>query len=303
MTQLQLIQQFSELLPSIWETVGDTVSSNSPVPAKFSSPIAMRANVAEVSAELGGNILAIQFAMASNPEAMQMILIRPETLLEVAKVVTGMSWEDVDEDVMAEVRPFAESIVQGLCLGLGNALLDTVVATGMSIRYQMIQLADNLAHAPSVLRCNIAMQIGDETGVILWLMDDDTAKQIVGVDEEEDAPMGVPGIPAMQMGGMPMMGGAAKPAFEHDSSMDVLLDVPLEISVELGRVKMVVRDVLDLGTGSIVEVDKAAGEPVDVMVNGRLVAKGEVVVIEDNFGVRITEILNPAERFRMDAAA
>jgi flagellar motor switch protein FliN/FliY len=63
-----------------------------------------------------------------------------------------------------------------------------------------------------------------------------------------------------------------------------------------------VREVLDLGTGSIIEVDKAAGEPVDVMVNGRLVAKGEVVVIEDNFGVRVTEILNPAERFRMDAA-
>jgi flagellar motor switch protein FliN/FliY len=84
--------------------------------------------------------------------------------------------------------------------------------------------------------------------------------------------------------------------------MEVLLDVPLEISVELGRVKMMVREVLDLGTGSIIEVDKAAGEPVDVMVNGRLVAKGEVVVIEDNFGVRVTEILNPAERFRMDAA-
>jgi flagellar motor switch protein FliN/FliY len=65
---------------------------------------------------------------------------------------------------------------------------------------------------------------------------------------------------------------------------------------------MMVREVLDLGTGSIIEVDKAAGEPVDVMVNGRLVAKGEVVVIEDNFGVRVTEILNPAERFRMDAA-
>jgi len=66
---------------------------------------------------------------------------------------------------------------------------------------------------------------------------------------------------------------------------------------------MMVREVLDLGTGSIIEVDKAAGEPVDVMVNGRLVAKGEVVVIEDNFGVRITEILNPAERFRLDSAA
>lgn len=308
MTQLQLIQQFSELLPSIWETVGETVSSNSPVPAKFSSPIAMRANVAEVSAEMAGNILAIQFAMASNPEAMQMILVRPETVLEVAKIVTGMSWEEVDDDVLAEIRPFAESIIQGLCLGLGNALLDTVVATGMSIRYQMIQLADNLASAPSVLRCNIALQIGEETGVMVWLMDDETAKQIVGGDDDEAAAegaAGIPGIPAMQMGGMgmPAFGGSSRPGMEHDSSMDVLLDVPLEISVELGRVKMVVRDVLDLGTGSIVEVDKAAGEPVDVMVNGRLVAKGEVVVIEDNFGVRITEILNPAERFRMDAAA
>ena len=303
MNNLQLIQQFSELLPSIWETVGETVSSNSPVPAKFSSPLAMRANVSELSAELAGNILAIQFAMANNPEAMQMILVRPETVLEVARAVTGMSWEQVDDDVIAEVRPFAESIVQGLCLGLGNALLDTVVATGMSIRYQMIQLADNLVHAPSVLRCNIAMQIGEETGVVLWLMDDDTAKLIIGAEEDGDeGSEGVPGIPAMKVGGMPGFGGAGKPGFEHDSSIDVLLDVPLEISVELGRVKMVVRDVLDLGTGSIVEVDKAAGEPVDVMVNGRLVAKGEVVVIEDNFGVRITEILNPAERFRLDAA-
>ncbi|MER3495449.1 MAG: flagellar motor switch protein FliN, partial [Armatimonadota bacterium] len=78
--------------------------------------------------------------------------------------------------------------------------------------------------------------------------------------------------------------------------LDILLDVPLEISVELGRVKMTVREIVDLGTGSIVEVDRSAGEPVDVMVNGRRVARGEVVVIEDNFGVRITEILDPNQR-------
>jgi flagellar motor switch protein FliN/FliY len=59
---------------------------------------------------------------------------------------------------------------------------------------------------------------------------------------------------------------------------------------------MLVRDVIELGTGSVVEIDKAAGEPVDVMVNGRIVARGEVVVIEDNFGVRVTEILSPQER-------
>jgi len=69
-------------------------------------------------------------------------------------------------------------------------------------------------------------------------------------------------------------------------------------------VKMLVRDVLELGSGSIVEIDKSAGEPVDVMVNGRLVARGEVVVIEDNFGVRITEICNAMERLnRLNDAA
>jgi flagellar motor switch protein FliN len=82
------------------------------------------------------------------------------------------------------------------------------------------------------------------------------------------------------------------------NGLELLLDVPLEISVELGRVKMLVKDVIELGTGSIVEIDKAAGEPVDVMVNGKLVARGEVVVIEDNFGVRVTEILNPYDRLK-----
>ena len=66
--------------------------------------------------------------------------------------------------------------------------------------------------------------------------------------------------------------------------------------MELGRVRMLIRDVLELSTGSVIELDRIAGEPVDLLVNGRLVAKGEVVVIEDNFGIRITEIIQPGER-------
>jgi flagellar motor switch protein FliN/FliY len=76
------------------------------------------------------------------------------------------------------------------------------------------------------------------------------------------------------------------------------LDIPLEVSVELGRVTMLIRELLEVGTGSIVELQKAAGEPVEVLVNGRLIARGEVVVVEDNFAVRITEILSPAERIQ-----
>jgi flagellar motor switch protein FliN/FliY len=78
--------------------------------------------------------------------------------------------------------------------------------------------------------------------------------------------------------------------------VELIMDVPLEVSVELGRVQMLIRDILDLSTGSIVELERMAGEPVDLLVNGKKVARGEVVVIEDNFGVRITEILQGIER-------
>jgi flagellar motor switch protein FliN len=300
MNQIQLLQHISDLLPSVWETVSETVSNNTPVPSKFESPIAMRATPQDLTSELGGSMLVIQFAMATHPDDTQVIILRSDVVLDVARIMTGMLWDEVDEDVLAEVRPFAESIIQGICLGLGNALVETVVATGMSIRHQSFQLPENLALSPSIVRSQAAVTIGEATGVVLWLMDDETARFIAGADEEAGA-VSIPGIPAMNAADIPLLGTNAGVA-HHDSSMDVLLDVPLEISVELGRAKMIVRDVLDLGTGSIVEVDKAAGEPVDVMVNGRLVAKGEVVVIEDNFGVRITEILNPAERFRLEAA-
>lgn len=302
MNQLQIIQQISELLPNIWGTVSEMVTNASPTPARFESPLAMRAAPQDLSAELGGNMLMIQFAMAAHPDAMQVIIIKSETVLEIARIMTGAEWDEVDDNVLAEIRPFAEAIIQGICLGLGNVLLETVVATGMGIRYQAFQLPDNLGHAPAIVRTQVALAIEEVSGVVLWLMDDDTAAYMIGHTDEEPQTFTMPGIPAMnaEAGGVTSGGGGYRSEF--DASMEVLLDVPLEISVELGRVKMVVRDVLDLGTGSIIEVDKAAGEPVDVMVNGRLVAKGEVVVIEDNFGVRITEILNPAERFRLDAA-
>jgi flagellar motor switch protein FliN/FliY len=76
----------------------------------------------------------------------------------------------------------------------------------------------------------------------------------------------------------------------------LLLDVPLDLSVELGRARMSIQDLLNLSPGSVIELDKVAGEPLDFMVNGRLVARGEAVVVNDKFGVRITDIISPSER-------
>jgi flagellar motor switch protein FliN len=82
-------------------------------------------------------------------------------------------------------------------------------------------------------------------------------------------------------------------------NIDLLLDVSLQVTVELGRTRRQIRDVLSLGPGSVLELDKLAGEQVDVLINGKLIAKGEVVVIDENYGVRITDIVSPTERVQV----
>jgi flagellar motor switch protein FliN/FliY len=81
-------------------------------------------------------------------------------------------------------------------------------------------------------------------------------------------------------------------------SVEMLYDISLPVSVELGRTSLLVKDVLDLGPGSVVELNKLAGEPVDILVNGKLVARGEVVVVDENFGVRISNVCSPEERVK-----
>ncbi len=82
------------------------------------------------------------------------------------------------------------------------------------------------------------------------------------------------------------------------NNLDLLLDIPLQVTVELGRTSQPIKDILNLSAGSVVELDKLAGEPVDILVNQKLIAKGEVVVIDENFGVRVTDIISQKERIR-----
>lgn len=87
-----------------------------------------------------------------------------------------------------------------------------------------------------------------------------------------------------------------EPVQVNENNIGLILDVPLQITVELGRTKKSIKEILELSKDSIVELDKLAGEPVEIQVNGHYLAKGEVVVIDENFGVRITEIASPKER-------
>ena len=132
--------------------------------------------------------------------------------------------------------------------------------------------------------------------------DDPFADWAEALEEQKTADGGAaaPGFDPEQGG--PLSGNATRPssastdAAVHDINM--VLDIPVQLSVELGRTKVPIKYILQLAQGSVVELDALAGEPMDVLVNGYLIAQGEVVVVNDKFGIRLTDVVTPSERLR-----
>jgi len=122
-------------------------------------------------------------------------------------------------------------------------------------------------------------------------MEDESAKEdFEALEDIEDIDAGEDADEALdEAGESAVKGGETK-------SLDLILDIPLTVSVELGRSKMLINDLLQLGQGSVIELTKLVGEPLEVLVNQKLVARGEVVVVNEKFGVRLTDIVSPMER-------
>lgn len=123
-------------------------------------------------------------------------------------------------------------------------------------------------------------------------MDDWAAAMAEQAEEESGKAKGtVPPLDQFESGG-------SSSHQENPINLEVLMDVPVTISMEIGRTSLNIRSLLQLNQGSIVELDRLAGEPLDVLVNGTLIARGEVVVINEKFGIRLTDVISPAERLR-----
>ena len=126
-------------------------------------------------------------------------------------------------------------------------------------------------------------------------MADNASAAIAATPMVEQSPMA-----ATEVRGAPVFGkltpGAAANA--QASDIDMILDIPVQLTVELGRTRIPIRQILQLAQGSVIELDALAGEPMDVLVNGCLIAQGEVVVVNDKFGIRLTDIVTPSERVR-----
>jgi flagellar motor switch protein FliN len=126
-------------------------------------------------------------------------------------------------------------------------------------------------------------------------MVEQTEADIWGSAMEEQA-AATPSKPAAKPHVMEQLGVGSSSA--HPNDLDMIMDIPVQLTVELGRTKMPIKNLLQLAQGSVVELSGMAGEPLDVLINGFLIAQGEVVVVNDKLGIRLTDIITPAERLR-----
>jgi flagellar motor switch protein FliN len=162
------------------------------------------------------------------------------------------------------------------------------------IAQQAAEAAGDVADAELV-----AVQVSDETPFSADDIAELIAQESRGAGEGSRTP--VVHEPLIEEVSFAELPGVHAPIDQH-ADIDLLLDVPLQITVELGQAKRTIRELLELGQGSILHLTRHAGEPVDVLVNGQHIARGEVVVIDENFGIRVTEVVSPADRLRTMAA-
>ena len=145
------------------------------------------------------------------------------------------------------------------------------------------------------------MAVEDKPGTDKPATDDGAADWAEALMEQKSADerSGEPESGGVLQGESPRPFSASGPASDGPvRDINMVLDIPVQLSVELGRTKVSIKHILQLGQGSVVELDALAGEPMDVLVNGYLIAQGEVVVVNEKFGIRLTDVVTPSERLR-----
>jgi flagellar motor switch protein FliN/FliY len=268
---------------------------------------------ASVVATLTGSYFMSNFAVSGSASGSAALVTKEKDASVIADLLIGQDGTDAP-DKMTELHlsAFGEVVHQ-----MGEAFAQAVQKSGGSkIAFQANQMSSQEPSGveawlnqlgPKVTVFSFGLSSQDLlSGDIYFYLPESTASRLVdGAGKSAGAkPAG-----SFQQGAPPQAtptrsGGVVMQQLENEFSgspkvggnIALLMDVPLKLTVELGRTTKLVKEILALAPGSVVELDKLAGEAVDILVNEKLIAKGEVVVIDENFGVRITEIINPEER-------
>lgn len=267
---------------------------------------------AQLSAELpkGGVLAEIMMG------ATQTVLAFPKDLARrIAQTMMGASDDggDINDAHLSTLSELSQSIVSSIANGLGGKFNDSLSPSVPDMKV-FNDPGDTPQFPGSIVKISYNMSVEGLPGArVVHYIDGGSASRWAkanrGAAASQAASLDMDfGAPSGGGGGGGMGGGVSVnpinfPSLQQGSgaaqlppNLELLLDVQMALTVELGRTKKYVKEILSLGEGSIIELDKLAGEPVDLLVNGKLIARGEVVVIDENFGVRVTDIVGPAER-------
>lgn len=252
------------------------------------------------------------------------LIMKSEDVKLITSIIMGEELQENEEE-LGELEISAIGEVMNQMMGTSATSMSTLINTVINIstpQVNIINISEDKNRLPfqndAIIAVTFKMQIEDilETEIVL-LMPYDFGKKLItnflgknnvvnlGDDEVKGQPAPEENVKKKKEEALAGIKSATFQSFDKESTqttetdnIEMLMDIPLMLSVELARTKKYLKDILELNLGSIVSLDKPAGELVEVLVNGKLIARGEVVVIDDNFGIRITDILGKDKRFK-----
>ena len=271
--------------------------SNPVVEVKHSDAVRtdFQAKYVQVAMDFGGSLMGKNIVVYNSSDAgsISSLMMGDET---------GAAPTVLSEAHQSTIQEFTNQLLSSLATQFSNKIGGSI-STTPAILSMVSKAADlQLPQGADLVKVTYDLSIeGVVTSKLYHIMDVNIASGLSGAmggggssqtaqrqPQQYSGQVGISPVkfPPLDEGIAPSVGG----------NISLLLDVPMTLTVELGRTTQLVQDILGLGEGSIIELDKLAGEPVDLLVNGKLIAKGEVVVIDENFGVRVTDIVSPVER-------
>ncbi len=284
-------------------------------------------DVNEVISTYPADILAVNFTISDKEEDTITVIFEKEIAVKISSWMMMESEEGVEfsEEHLDSIKETANQILGHLSSVLSEDLgrrLDF-----FSIRAEAVQLDPNFFTVPEPLSVEYSLNLGDgEEKKILQVLSSMTVENFQkGGEAEQEAPAESEGEPSVETpaeegevdeigeeGEEPSLADAfpeeeesqlqaeqeAMIPVEEPGKIIMLMDISLPVTIELGRTRMLIKDILELGHGSVIEFDKLAGEPVDFLINEKKIAEGEVVVIDEHFGIRLTNLIKPADRIK-----
>ena len=278
----------------------------------------------EVISSYPPEVVSVKFTISDNPEDIVNVLFEKDVAVKISSWMMMESGEGVEfsEEHLDSIKETANQILSHLSSVLTEELGKRV--DFYSIRAEVLKLEPNLFGFPNPLSSEYSVNMGDENErKVIMVLSTDVIERFQKGEEESESTREIASeelkneegsevlAEEIEEGSGPQMEESLHIAEKEEilkaevqlpeevtGKMEVLMDLSLPIVIELGRTRMLIKDILELGHGSVIEFDKLAGEPVDLLINDKKIAEGEVVVIEEHFGIRLTHLIKPSERIK-----